>query len=175
MKKIELFLNIIHYQWFRFELRASRIIQYPLFFVMRPILESKKYKERAKRFYGIDDPEKEIKKVLRDPENSVSSIITGGAIGGLVYLYLWGIAILISAMLKTFLPKWAFVLAFVVALIINYFLIWKDDLYLKYFKEFNKKPKSWQRKWSWITFFTAVGAILFLIGCFTVHSKIIND
>ena len=171
MKKIELFLNIIHYQWFRFELWSTEIIQYPFILMMRPMYNTKWYKRRT----GWDDPEKEIKKALRDPENSVNSILAGGAIGGLIYLYLWGIAILISAMFKVFLPKWAFVLAFVVALIINYFLIWKDDLYLKYFKEFDKKSKTWQKKWSWITFFTAIGVILFLIGCFTVHSKIIND
>ncbi|WP_334126095.1 hypothetical protein [Empedobacter brevis] len=170
MKKLELFLNIIHYQWFKFELWSSDIIQYPFILIMRPMYKSKWCQKRT----GWDNPEKELKKAMRDPEKSVNSILAGGAIGGLIYLYLWGIAILISAMFNAFLPKWAFVLTFIIALIINYGLIWKDDLYLKYFKEFNKKPKNWQRKWAWITFFTALGVILFLIGCFTIHSKIIN-
>jgi hypothetical protein len=39
----------------------------------------------------------------------------------------------------------------------NHLLLFRKDKYLRYFKEFDKKPREWKVKWAWISF----GVILF--------------
>jgi hypothetical protein len=40
---------------------------------------------------------------------------------------------------------------------INYFLLFRKDKYLNYFKRFKKQPRKWKVKWAWIS----AGVILF--------------
>ena len=43
-------------------------------------------------------------------------------------------------------------------------VVFSDDRYLKYFKEFEKMDKSWHRKWVMITWAFCVGGILAFFG-----------
>lgn len=162
MKKIESFLNIIHYQWFRFELWSSEIIQYPFILMMRPMYNAKWYKKRT----VWDDPEKELKKAMKDPENSVNSILAGAVMNGLLAMIFVGLIIIASGLLREYLPHWMFWVGASPALLISYIFLFEGDKYLHYFKEFDKKSKSWQKKWAWNTFFTIIGVISYFIGCF---------
>lgn len=163
MKKLELFLNIIHYQWFKFELWSSDIIQYPFILMMRPMYKSKWYQKRT----GWDNPEKELKKAMRDPEKSVNSISAGAVMNGLLTMIFIGIVIIVSGLIRDYLPSWIFVVGGAPAFFISYIFIFKEDKYLQYFKEFDNKPENWQKKWAWITFFTIIGVSSYFVGCFT--------
>lgn len=124
---------------------------------------------------NFNTPEEYFKSFQRDPEKSFNSILAGGAIWSMIALFFFGIAVIITAFIHLNSYKlFLFLVSMVPSSYLCYKFLFKDDLYLKYFKKFDKKPYSWQKKWSWITFITAAGVILFLIGCFTVHSKIIN-
>lgn len=165
MKKFELFLNIIHYQWFRFEVRSGKIFDYPALLLI-------KFKPIRKRFIrkymdkNFSTPEEYFKSFQRDPEKSFNSILAGAVMNGLLTIMFVGLIIIASGLLREYLPHWMFWVGAAPALLISYIFLFKGDKYLHYFKEFDKKPKSWQRKWSWITFFTIIGVISYFIGCF---------
>jgi preprotein translocase subunit SecE len=57
---------------------------------------------------------------------------------------------------------------------LNYFLLWKNDKYLTYFKEFEQESKEVKRKWAWISFGVVVGIILLLIVSFWIMTEAIN-
>ena len=54
------------------------------------------------------------------------------------------------------------------ALIINYYLLWKEDKYLIVFKEFDKEPKNIKRKKYIISFLIVIGIIILLIFSFWI-------
>src|SRR5690554_3923021 len=105
MKKIELFLNIIHYQWFRFEVRCGKIFDYPalLFIKFKPIRKRfiKKYMDK-----NFSTPEEYFKSFQRDPEKSVNSILAGGVMNGLLAMIFVGVVIIVSGLLREYLPNW---------------------------------------------------------------------
>ena len=73
---------------------------------------------------------------------------------------------------------WSFlvylVLIGVPAVLLNYFVLWKEDKYLTYFKEFEKEPKEVKRKWAWFSFAAIVGVILILITSFWILTEAMN-
>ena len=36
--------------------------------------------------------------------------------------------------------------------VINYYLLFRKDKYLKYFRKFEKESREWKIKWAWISF-----------------------
>ena len=54
------------------------------------------------------------------------------------------------------------------ALIINYYLLWKEDKYLIVFKKFDKEPKNIKRKKYIINFLIVIGIIILLIFSFWI-------
>ena len=173
---MEWFLNMLRYQSFRFQLIFSKIIQAPSFWLMRPILNSKWYKKRAYKLYGIKDPEKEIKVVLRNPEDSLDSIISGGFIVSLIALILFGITLIISSILQIdkVSPLLFLLMTIPPALYLDYIYIEKKRKYRKYYDKFEKLSNREKNKWAWITFLIIVLVILFVIISFWIMIKLNN-
>jgi ABC-type Fe3+ transport system permease subunit len=55
------------------------------------------------------------------------------------------------------------------AYIIDYFLSSKNDIYLKYFKEFDELQIDKRKKYFWYCFIVAVAIILFMVGSFLFY------
>jgi hypothetical protein len=49
---------------------------------------------------------------------------------------------------------------------INYFLLFRHDKYLKYFKKFKKQSRGWKVKWAWISAGVILFPFLVLAGSF---------
>jgi hypothetical protein len=54
---------------------------------------------------------------------------------------------------------------------INYFLLFRHDKYIKYFKKFEKLSREWKVKWAWISAGVILFPFLVLISSFIAMSK----
>jgi amino acid transporter len=122
----------------------------------------------AKKGLTVDDVRAQLDEVHKRPDWGISSIIAGGIMGGLIVLICFGIANLYSGIIQLPLDlEFYDLIAFVViALVLNYFLLFRRDKYLDYFKEFDKMPREEKRKWAWISSVVIVCILLFFVGSF---------
>ncbi|MBT2622616.1 hypothetical protein [Chryseobacterium sp. ISL-6] len=171
MKKLEIFWNTIHYFDYRFELKIQNILRGDGTY-SQPTSNPEIQKQR--------DIEKEIfEKVFKNPGYGFSSMMAGnfiylmaGLIGSGIFFILMGIL----NYYKIQIDKFAF-LIIVSALPfvgLTYYYVFHKDKYLTYFKEFDKKPKDWRKRWKWISFFTIMAIILFLILSFMFMDYLSN-
>ena len=156
---MERFFNIIHYILYKGFSRLFMFLFKPIFKIYKiPVV--KRYTEKK----GIN-PEEEVKKAFLDKEYGFSTIYSGGMIGGLLFLFLVGIAHLICIPLRLDLYSINKIILLVIFLIPSYYishiLVFKNDKYIKYFKEFDKKSKFWKRVWTLITLGLIIGIPLF--------------
>lgn len=174
--------NYIHYYIFLFECNATYFFRKLLNTLFYPISRNKYLKDGLeKRGSSFKEIDKTAIKFLNDPRYGKSITIAGIQMGGILVLLQYSIFNLIQAILgksliqyiwEDSLNKWIFLIGLlVIPAIINYFLLWKDDKYLTYFKEFEKEPKAVKRKWAWISFGVVVGIILLLIASFWIMTE----
>ena len=115
-----------------------------------------------KRGYTLERFNKEFdEKILKNPEIGLSSIFAGILVGLLPMIFFFGLhCFYIKNIAK---PKnfESFLVIFIsysiISFLFSYILLFHKDKYLKYFKEFDKKPRKWKVKWAWIS----LGVILF--------------
>jgi hypothetical protein len=123
-----------------------------------------------KRIYakkGID-PVIEMNKAFKNPELGLSSIVSGGIIYTLFFLLCFGLINLISGIVQIEfnLQLYHFILLMLLSIILNYFLVFKHDKYLSYFKEFEKMTPKEKTKWAWISFALSMGILFFAVASF---------
>jgi len=112
---------------------------------------------------GIKDPVAHLMEAHKRPDIGISQIFAGGLVGGLPFILLFGLHILFFMFFnEKKLPSFELFiyplgLYGVISYLISYILLWHKDKYLKYFKEFSRKPRKWKVKWAWIS----LGVILF--------------
>jgi hypothetical protein len=123
---------------------------------------------------GIKNPERFFQKILTDRRNSTVIWQVDVFMCILIGLISFSCINFLSALLGEIIAtnKFVFVsILLVPSLVINYYLLWKKDKYLLYFKEFDKEPKEVKRKWGWISFGVVIGIIGLLIFSFWVMTK----
>jgi len=171
MKRIEIFWNTIHYFDYRFELKIQKILRGDGTY-SQPTSDPEVQKER--------DLEKEIfEKAVKNPRYGFSSYMAGNFIFGLATIIGGGIFFILMGLQKYLNDTDINVSLFVVICItpfvsLTYYFVFHKDKYLKYFKEFDKKPKDWRIRWRWISFFTVISIILFLIFSFILMDYLSN-
>jgi hypothetical protein len=63
----------------------------------------------------------------------------------------------------------------IMSFIFNYFVLFRNNKSVVYFQEFEKKPKGWKRKWSWISLGIILIIVLFLIGSFKFMDYLLHQ
>ncbi|MCG2792869.1 MAG: hypothetical protein L6262_04895 [Weeksellaceae bacterium] len=159
MKRLEIFWNTIHYFDYRFELKIQTLLRGDGNY-SHPTSDPEVQKWR--------DVEKEIFEIgVKDPRYGFSSIMAGNFILGLAAIIGAGVFFILSGFIKfingTYINGIFIFVCMLPFAIITYYFVFHKDKYLIYFKEFDRKPKEWRRRWKWISFFTIIGIILFLI------------
>lgn len=179
---MERFWNYIHSSIFYFANFIFSLLSKldPFNYILRIPFIVKMYEKK-----GILNPAKQVDDIVfRNKETGWLSIWSGIQMGGMLVLLQYSIFNLIQAILgqsliqyiwENSLNKWFFLIGLlVIPAIINYYLLWKDDKYLIYFKEFEQEPKEAKEKWAWISFGVVVGIILILIASFWIMTEAIN-
>ena len=169
MKKLTKLWQTLHYSIFMF----NKYTQLNIFGLPFFLLLKNKYIKRIYQRKGIKNPEVIIKKSLTDPEQSTIIWIAEISMCILFILMILSFVNIISSFLGiilfTRINRIMFVLINILpALIINYYLLWKEDKYLIVFKEFDKEPKNIKRKKYIISFLIVIGIIILLIFSFWI-------
>jgi hypothetical protein len=173
MKNIELFWNIVYYGIYRFDIYLRYLVGFlNPFKVIRKIKVVKKYYSA----HGVNDMNKLRNRILGNRESGISSIRSGGIIGGVLALIEYGLFNIIQAITGSSLiiKIWESNTNFIVYLIclllpvvlINNYLLFKEDKYLKYFYEFDKLGIKKKQLYSLISFAAVIIAISFFFLSF---------
>ena len=154
---MERFFNIIHYILFKGFSRLFMYLFKPLFKIYK-IPMVKRYSEKK----GIN-PEEEVRKVFFQKEGGFSIMYAGGMISiftGTFFLVLTNVyCILFYKIIDVHFI--CIVIIFILSYGINHYLVFKNDKYLNYFEEFDKKSKIWKRVWALITLGLIIGIPFF--------------
>ena len=186
IKIMERAWNYTYYSIYSFERKVTYFFRTILNSIFSPITKinflKKGLEKRGSSFKQIDDIALEIS---NNPKNGKSINLANIHIGGLLVLLEFSLFNLFQAILgKSLIQyvwgpgspyKWFFIIVLlVIPYLINNQLLWKNDKYLKYFKEFDKKPKEIRRKWAWISFGIILGILAFFILSFVIASLVLR-
>lgn len=145
MKKFELFWNIVYYGLYRFDVYLRYLVGF-----LNPFKVIHKIKGVQKCYsaQGVNDMNTLRNQIIGNREFGISSIRSGGIIGGLLVLIEYGLVNIIqkitgSKLIETIWQSNANLIVYLISLLlpvvlINYYLLFKGNKYLKYFDEFDK-------------------------------------
>lgn len=163
---MELFWNIVHYFVYRADFKLHLLFnKINPFMLIHKLPFQKKLYERK----GINI-ENEINEAFKRPDIGLSSIRAGGFMHVLVLLICFGLVNVISGLVQMHirLRLYHFMIFVVVSLVVDHFLLFRQNKYLTYFKEFEKMSHGEKKKWAWISLGAIIGIIGFFIGSFFV-------
>lgn len=149
MQTIELYLNIIHYCYYKaiYKLYVLSNKINPFVLIHKLPFQKRRYEK-----LGIDI-RKEINKAYSDKKFGISVTFSGGYLIGLLFLFIFGVFSLIRKLFTTEnLEGIHFIFFGVSSVILCYFFVLKENKYIKYFNKFEKWNKEEKRKYSWFTF-----------------------
>lgn len=172
MEKILFFWQKLHYNVYRFNLFVSdKIIGTPF-----TLFLNSKYVREAYKKRGIDNPADLVRYATTRPDIGVVNWKTDIIMILLIAMIVFSMLNFITAIAGYMIwSSWSFlvylILIGVPSVLINYYALWKDDIYLAYYKEFEKEPKQERLKWAWISFITVILILLLLIFSFWVMTN----
>lgn len=161
---MERFWNLIYYFAYIGDFKLHL-----LFNKINPIVLLYKLNFSKRRFAekGINDPVEELNKSFKKKDTGISSFRAGGLMILLIVLFCFGIGFIYIGLLRiNRFNSQIFILVLPITLLFNYFLLFRNNKYLGYFKEFEKMDKKDKMKWSWISFLVIIGFFFFVIGSF---------
>lgn len=153
MNTLVWFWNIVHYSLYRWEVYIGNIISYPI----RKILGGKNLSEKYRR-RGVENPAEIITETLNDPKYGVRVILAGGAVNIFMFFIIYSFYNLLKALkiLDIDLTLIHYFILCGMALALNYVMLFKNDKYLEYFKEFAEMTSKKRNKYAWLSFLTLV-------------------
>lgn len=170
MERISWLWNLVFYNVYRWEKLTQRFFSYLVIFFLKNKKVKNAYEKR-----GVKNPDILINNILNNQETGLNNVFASIHMGGLLVLLEYGIFNFIQVMAgKSIIQDvWSNnnnILPFLVILLVpsglfNYFILFKKDKYLKYFKEFNKMPKDKKLEYSWKSLY-----IILLFWMFSIVS-----
>jgi hypothetical protein len=170
---MERFWNIVHYYAYKAEYEIHLSLN-----KINPILYFYRFPFAKRHFQRMNiDPVIEVNKSYKNPNNGISIFFSGNLMNALLFFIFIGIDCIYSGIKKEFFINNVYVIIFIalISLIINYFLLFKKDKYLIYFKEFDKMEHHKKKKWAMISLLVFLGIMLFLIGSFVFMISRLNN
>ena len=161
---MERFWNLIYYFAYKGDYKLHL-----LFNKINPIGLLYKLNFSKSRFVkmGVDNPIKELNKSFKKEDAGISSFRAGGLMILLVALFCFGMGfIYVGALRISCFNSNIFIIVLPITLLFNYFLLFKNNKYLEYFKEFEKMDRSNKKKWAWISLLVILSFFLFIVGSF---------
>ena len=163
---MERFWNIIYYFIYLFDCNLHILFTKasPIMFIYKLPFAKKHFKKKGY------DPEELVNRMWTDPEIGIGGAFVTGAITGLILLVCFAIYnyyVTFTHQAYNFTP-YPFFISCAITFGFNYFILYRDKKYHKYFKEFNKKSRKWKIKWAIISFVTILGMLFLVISSFIV-------
>ena len=163
MKKIEFYLNVLHFNiykaHYRLHLLANKLNPFHL-------IHKLPFQKRRYEKLGIDI-HKEIDKAFGNKNFGLSLIVAGGVLLGLFFFLFFSLIDLFISLFVEYKVLSASHLIFsgMLSIALSYFFVFKKDKYLMYFNQFEKWSKVEKRKYNWCTFgFITIILLLFVLN-----------
>ncbi len=155
MKKIELWLNIVHYCLYKADCKRHHLTNKvnPFVLLGRIPRVRRNLEEQGTTLLEVTD------RIWTDKRYGFSITISGGGVVVFVAFLLWGLISTLFGFFEIYFfikPAYVFLYA-VVSFIICHLAVFKKDKYILYFKKLDKQPKN--KKWEYVLF-----TLLFVIG-----------
>ncbi|WP_321437740.1 hypothetical protein [uncultured Bacteroides sp.] len=171
---MERFWNIIHYFAYKAEYKIHLWSN-----KINPILYLYKLSFAKKHFKKIDiNPVNELNNAYKKTDIvGISGFFAGNLMNALLFFICFGIYCIYNGLKKDFLINSVYVIIIIgiISFISNYFLLFRKDKYLKYFKEFDKMKHQEKKKWAMISLLIFGGVLLFLVGSFAFMIYRLNN
>jgi len=168
---MERFWNIVHYFAYRAVYKlylASN--KFSLIFYIYKLPFCKKH--FIKKGY---DPVEKVNEAFKRPDIGLSTIFAGGLMYGLPMIFFFGLHCFYIAFVAKPKNFESFLIIFIsysiISFLFSYILLFHKDKYLKYFREFDKKPRKWKLKWAWISFGVILLPFVVLASSFAAMTK----
>ena len=160
MKRIENYLNVLHFCFYRahykLHLFANKIN--PFLLIHKLPFQKRRYEE-----LGIDIY-KELDKAFGNKEYGISMTVAGGAmLGILFFFFLAALNILLKLLSGNItLSALHFIFCGILTVALSYFFVFKKDKYLSYFEQFEEWGKADKIKYGLLSF--AFVLLVFLLN-----------
>jgi virulence family protein len=114
------------------------------------------------------DPMEAVNEAFKRPDIGISSIRATGAMYVMFFFICLSLINMICASLHIvyYLKLSHLFILIAIALITNYFLLFRHDKYLAYFKDVEKMSKPKKKKWAIISLIVVSGIVIFTVGSF---------
>jgi len=176
MKNISWYWNLLHFYlfiWFKHAHSIFNQLNPITYFFKIPIVKN----FYAKR--GISDMNKFADEVVfNDREKGIIIIWAGVQIGGIFIFIEYAIFNIVQgcigkSLINQIWENKVYASLFVIMLLsaaglFNYFVVFRNDMYLKYFNEFEKLPKKSKRNYGWLSFLAIILILVFLVFSFVL-------
>ncbi len=163
MKKIEFYLNVLHFCFYRLHYKSHLFFNKinPFHIIHNLPFQKRKYEE-----LGIDI-HKEIDKAFGDKTGGLSILVAGGILLAALFFFFLAIINLFIGLadLNVSLSKEHFITCCILSAGLSYLYIFREDKYIEYFEKFEKWSKVDSRKYIWLTFgFIVLVGLLFIVS-----------
>lgn len=161
IKKVEMWLNIVHYCIYKVDYKL-----HILFNKLNPFLLIGKIPAVKKKFEEQETSLKEVgDRVWTDKRYGFGIMISGGGIIVILFFLIWGFVSSFLGLLKIyFLVKPLYISVYaLISYLICHFLVFRQDKYIRYFKQFDKWSTQEKRKYGLLSFaFIVLTCILWI-------------
>lgn len=169
MEKIETWLNIIHYCLYRADSRRHLLSNKlnPFVLIGRVPAVKRKFEEQGTTHLDV------VNKIWTDKRYGFSIMISGGGLVISLSLIVLAVFDILNSLLKHPVAfSWQpFVICMVLAFAICHFTVFREDKYLKYFKQFDKWTRQEKWKYGLLSFAFIVGSVALWLYSFRFLPK----
>jgi hypothetical protein len=136
------------------------------------LFERPSIKKRLYRKWGIVDAKEAFNEAFERPDIGISSIRASAFIGCLGLLICYGLSEIIYTLIGVdFKPRLHHLIIYtIINLVVLYYLSYRNDKYLSYFKELDGMCQRDRKKWAWLSFLIIIGILFFFISIFWAFS-----
>ena len=167
MKAIEWFWNLMFYNLYKWNVKASRVFNYinPFYWPN----QTATYKERKAK-YGISDWNKFTNVLMNNPKTGIGLYPVYASIGGLLVIFEFDLLFYILFLFKNSVVNVfesitveliILGLMWLITVVVNKQILYKENKYLYYFKKFEELPPQRLLLYGWICFFVIIASFFF--------------
>mgnify|MGYP007033646408 CR=1 FL=1 len=150
IKRVEEYLNIIHYCIYMIDIKRHKLSNNlnPFMLLGKIPVIKKKFEEQGTTHLDV------VNKVWGDKHYGFSMLISGGGIVAVLTFLIWGLTSTSLGLLEIYFLVTPFhVIAYaLVSSLICHLLVFRKDKYIKYFKKLDNEPRSKKWKYALISF-----------------------
>lgn len=162
--KIELWLNIVHYCIYKADYKLHILANKlnPFLLIGKIPALKRKLEEEGTSLKDVGN------KIWTNRRYGFGVMISGGALTIFLFFVLWAIFLMLNSLANYPLNfSWQpFVLCLVLSFFICHLLVFQNDKYINYFKEFDKQSSQKKRKHGLLSLAVVLGTIVLFIYSF---------